>query len=104
MFEPPSLASPDGTVTFTAIENGVLIPRCSSCHAWTYSALVSVPVADYPPFTFVVPGNPDDSYMYMKLAGDPRIQGQRMPYGGPYLDDATLQAIRVWIQDGAQNN
>jgi len=103
MFEPPDIGSPDGQVTFSGIQSAVLSPRCASCHFFPYEALVNVPVLNTT-FTFVSPGDPDDSYLYMKLVGDRRILGERMPQGGPYLDEATLLAIRSWIEQGARND
>ena len=33
-----------------------------------------------------------------------RAAGARMPFGGPYLDQATIDQIKTWIQAGAPNN
>jgi hypothetical protein len=27
-----------------------------------------------------------------------------MPFGGPYLDQATIDQVKAWISAGAQNN
>lgn len=46
----------------------------------------------------IEPGNPGASYLYRKIArGAPR---ERMPLGGPYLDDAALAEIPGWICAG----
>ena len=52
----------------------------------------------------VEPGDPDNSYLIRKLEGDAGIVGSRMPQGGPFLDQATIDTIRQWINDGAPNN
>jgi hypothetical protein len=52
----------------------------------------------------VAPGNPDASYLVRKLEGAPGITGQRMPFGGPFLDAAAIQQVRAWIAAGAPNN
>ena len=52
----------------------------------------------------VEPGDPDNSYLIQKLEGAPGIMGSRMPQGGPFLDQATVDMIRQWIMDGAPNN
>jgi hypothetical protein len=49
----------------------------------------------------VVPGNPDGSFIIQKLEGTQSL-GDRMPDGGPYLPQSTIDVIRQWIQDGAQ--
>jgi hypothetical protein len=51
----------------------------------------------------VNPGNPTLSYIIQKLEGSPGISGQRMPFGGPYLDQPTIDVIAQWITDGAPN-
>jgi len=52
----------------------------------------------------VKPGDPANSYLIQKLEGAPTISGQRMPFGGPYLDQATIDQIKSWIASGAPNN
>jgi hypothetical protein len=51
----------------------------------------------------VTPGDPDNSYVIQKLEGTAAV-GARMPQGGPFLDQATIDMIRQWITDGAANN
>jgi hypothetical protein len=41
----------------------------------------------------VKPGDPANSYIIQKLQGSPGITGTRMPFGGPYLDQATIDQI-----------
>ncbi|WP_394841335.1 hypothetical protein LZC95_30220 [Pendulispora brunnea] len=61
---------------------------------------------------FVVPGNPDASYLMMKIDG---TQGQleakcsgtcgaQMPLDLPVLSDSERAAIRAWILAGAKND
>jgi hypothetical protein len=47
----------------------------------------------------VIPGNPDGSFIIRKLEGTQTL-GDRMPLGGPYLPQSTIEVIRQWIQDG----
>jgi hypothetical protein len=110
-----------GPVTLGQIYNEVLGPSCSGCHsgptsnslpsgldlssvANSHTALVNVPSIQRPAVDRVEPGNPDDSYLIRKLEGGPDIGGGRMPQGGPFLDQATIDMIRQWITDGAPNN
>jgi hypothetical protein len=92
-------------------------PACTLCHAGptpaaglnlsgdVYSALVNHASREKPGMLLVEPGDPDSSYLYLKLEGDPnKISGQRMPRGGPYLSDGQIQVIERWIEEGAKNN
>ncbi|WP_163997684.1 IPT/TIG domain-containing protein [Pyxidicoccus caerfyrddinensis] len=47
---------------------------------------------------WVVPGAPEQSLLYTKLLPD---AANRMPEGGPYLDDAALAQVAAWICAGA---
>jgi hypothetical protein len=49
-------------------------------------------------------GDPDNSYLIRKLEGLAGISGSRMPLGGPFLDQATIDQVRSWISNGAPNN
>jgi len=54
---------------------------------------------------YVVPGNPDGSLLYDKLANARPACGSRMPSGGfAYLSDEELGVVRAWIEAGALNN
>lgn len=105
--------------TYTEISTQIFDVSCS-CHLsatgsggqyvvlasdQAYLNLVSQPSSQNSTFLRVNPGNPTDSYLYMKIIGDERISGQRMPRNGPpYLTDEQIESIRKWIADGAQNN
>jgi hypothetical protein len=52
----------------------------------------------------VVPGNAEASMLYRRLVGDPEIRnGRTMPIAEK-LPDSQIQLIRLWIEQGAQNN
>ena len=51
----------------------------------------------------VVAGKADTSILVRKLASSPPF-GDRMPQGGPFLPDSTLQTIKLWINQGAKDN
>jgi hypothetical protein len=102
------------TADFESIQAHVFTPRCTSCHAGgaapeglrldagsSYDLLVGVPSVQQPSTLRVAPGEPDASYLVRKLEG---AAGTRMPLGGPYLDQATIDVIRQWITDGAQRS
>lgn len=102
--------------TFSSIQANVLTPICSVCHSGaaapaglrldassSYALLVGVASAEVGSLQRVSPGNPGDSYLIQKLEGRAAV-GARMPFGGPYLDTATIAVIRQWIADGAQKD
>lgn len=72
----------------------------------SFASLVGKPSARKAGATFVVPGDPDASYLIQKLeAGRTDIVGGRMPLGGPpYLTDGQLLVLRRWIALGAKND
>lgn len=119
------VAGGDYTATFTvaaqaalaSIQANVFTPRCSGCHsgagstlpgalnltnaAASHAALVGVASVEVPSLQRVAPGNASDSYLIRKLEGGPGIVGSRMPLVGAPLDQATIDTIRLWINDGA---
>jgi len=56
----------------------------------------------------VEPGEPDRSWLIVKLEGTHerigREAGDRMPRSGPLLTQDEIDVIRQWIEEGAQNN
>ena len=67
-----------------------------------YGALVRVR-ARAEDFQLVAPGDPDVSYLLMRLEGRQRVGG-RMPLGQTPLDAIDLGNLRNWILNGAENN
>lgn len=101
------------TATFASIQANVFTPRCTGCHdgaaapqglrldaANSYALLVGVASNEVPSLQRIAAGNPDQSYLVQKIEGRAAV-GERMPYGGPYLDDATIAVIRAWVAAGA---
>lgn len=62
--------------------------------------LINVTSPQDPTLTRVIPGNPNDSLIVRKLEGTQTV-GVRMPQGGPYLPQSTIDVIRQWILNGA---
>ena len=52
-------------------------------------------------FLLVDPGNPDESYLLLKVRGDDEIISQRMPPDNP-LPAEQVEIIRAWIASGAK--
>jgi uncharacterized protein (TIGR03118 family) len=103
-------------ITLASLQSSVFTPRCTGCHsggggglpgsmnlsstAATYNALVNVASEQVGSLSRVQPGNPDVSYLVRKLEGTQTV-GERMPQGGPFLNQATINQVRSWIQAGA---
>lgn len=51
----------------------------------------------------IVPGDPEQSLLYLKISGPPPC-GNRMPLGGKALSAAQVQMIRSWIAAGANDD
>jgi hypothetical protein len=72
-----------------------------------FTDVVGVTSSQAPPLLRVEPGRSDRSYLINKLEGTQASvggRGQRMPFGSDPLDGETIQAIREWIDQGAQDN
>jgi hypothetical protein len=110
----PAPAAPFGP-NFSEIQAELFTPTCavSGCHtgaaapqglrldeADSYSLLVDVASTEVPSILRVAPGDPDNSYLIQKLEGTASV-GERMPLGGPALEQASIDVIRQWITDGA---
>jgi hypothetical protein len=104
------------TPDLQSIEDNVFTPICSKCHigagapeglqldaAHAYNAIVGVPSVEEPNFLLVDPGNPDESYLVLKIENAMGIEGGQMPLGENPLPQATMDAIRQWITNGAPN-
>jgi hypothetical protein len=98
--------------TAASIQQTIILPSCTShlCHGdgapaaaldlstpdWT-STLVDTGSSTCDGWTRVVPGNPEQSFLYEKLTKDmPACGGERMP-NGSVLPDAYITCIRDWI-------
>lgn len=95
--------------------------NCSGCHgeidpeeglvlqgSGLYETLMMAATTDPMGRPLVDPGNLANSYLWLKLIGDPSIEGQRMPInpiaGGGALSMEKLDDIRAWIENGALND
>lgn len=113
---------PDSPLQFAAAVYPIIEGRCSGssgvgCHFGdvavvasmldmsdvdtAYGELVNVPSVQLPMFNLVEPGDPDNSYMWLKLLGA-GIGGQ-MPAGtcNPSLCEEEWTTIYLWIIGGA---
>lgn len=103
--------------TLQSIQDNVFTPNCSGCHtgpassvlpsgldltslSMSFMSLVNVTSIQDAGFARVEPGDPDASYLIQKLEGTAST-GARMPLFQNALPQATIDAIRQWITDGA---
>jgi hypothetical protein len=99
---------------FQSIQDNIFTPICTRCHigadapeglqldeSHSYALLVGVPSAEVPSVLRVKAGDPTNSYLIQKLQNSSGIVGMQMPYGGPYLPQATIDVIKQWITAGA---
>jgi mono/diheme cytochrome c family protein len=114
--------APAAATTLTQVQQTVFTPRCAGCHDGSQPAGGSLPGAmdlksgnsfaslvnrtslQQPALMRVKPGEPANSYLIHKLEGAPGISGARMPFGGPFLDQTTIEQVESWIASGAPNN
>jgi hypothetical protein len=74
-------------------------------HDAAYDQLVNKPSVQRPGIMYVLPGNPDNSYLIHKVQGTQGIVGVRMPFNGPpFLSDGQIQILKRWIELGAPRN
>ncbi len=106
--------------TFAELQARVFDARCTlgPCHstataagglvlegAWAYEQLVGVepmnPAAVAAGLLRVAPGEPERSFLWVKLTQPGTGQGSRMPLGAEPLPAHELEEIRAWILAGA---
>jgi hypothetical protein len=125
-------ASPNGAIrgqivvntvvatTLTQLQTTIFTPRCSGCHsgggaslpssmnltsaANSFAALVGVASSEQTTVKRVAANDAANSYLVHKLEGAATISGSRMPLGGPFLDQPTIDTVKSWINAGALNN
>lgn len=114
----PGLGSSYGSLEFPATYHGIasvfLAQLCTGCHsgpsarkgldlsaAEAYDHLVGVPSSERPGLARVEPGDPDLSYLIIKLEGSEKMTGKRMPRGRPPRASDELERLRSWIVRGA---
>jgi hypothetical protein len=108
---PPAIAK------FNENVQPLLTKKCAhpSCHGAAKSAglqmssgvayenLVNVKSSEEPQFVRIKPGDPDSSYLVMKIEGKQQV-GSRMPLTGGYLKTQDIQMIRTWVEGGAKKD
>ena len=67
----------------------------------SFASLVGVTSLEDANFMRVEANDPDNSYLIQKLEGTAST-GAQMPFGATPLDQATIDNIRTWIDNGAE--
>ena len=83
--------------------------KCRTCHSYfgagsedeLYGVLMEAEVEGH---SMVVPGDPDSSLLYLKVAGGEPPVGEAMPLNYAFLEDEELAAVEAWILAGAAND
>jgi len=109
----------------SSIQSNIFDIHCISCHSgdnpagtlnlesgMSYDQLVDRPLQFDPDGSILVmKNNANKSLLINKLTGiglgdpaDSNYKGERMPLNGPYLDEASIQTIKDWINAAAINN
>ena len=107
---------PAQPVTLADVQTQVFTPSCAmvACHTGAGAPfgldlsagasagnLVGVSSQEVLSLLRVEPFNSTDSYLYMKLVNDPRIQADPMPLNRPPLNAGDLALVQSWIDQGA---
>ena len=58
----------------------------------------------YPVLSRVAPGQPDRSFLFLKISRSDPPAGRQMPLGAPRLEAAEVGAVLRWIEAGAPQN
>jgi hypothetical protein len=114
---PPAPPPPGLQPTLASIQANVFTPSCaylSGCHAgptaqfglrldpgFSWAALVNVVSPQDMTRIRVVPMDSSGSLLIQKLEGTAMLGGQMPADGPPFLQQATINVIRQWIDDGA---
>lgn len=107
------------TVRFKQVQAVFVKYSCAACHpsvnpsldlrpGHEYASLVGIRATEDPRLVRVVAGDPARSFLYQKIAGDPKLGdipaiGARMPQGAPRMAQSDIDIVAAWIRQGAKN-
>jgi hypothetical protein len=108
------LQPPPDTVSFATDIQPIFDLNCIGCHGlggnagldlrdgFSHASLVGVTATEIN-MPRVDPGQPQTSWLYLKLTGT-QTSGDPMPAGGFPLPEATVALVEQWIVEGALDN
>ena len=116
--EPASRAA--SPVRFAQVQAVFVKYSCAACHpiinpsldlrpGHEYASLVGVRALEDPQRIRVIAGDPERSFLFQKIAGDPALGnipsiGARMPQGAGRMEQADIDVVAAWIRQGARNS
>ncbi|MEO1266737.1 MAG: c-type cytochrome domain-containing protein [Myxococcota bacterium] len=106
-------------ITWSGRISRILTANCGSCHRGedadaglnltdgdVYTRLLTADSQQRPDMKLLVPGEPENSYLWLKLIDDETIVGEPMPIninGNNQLSEAQLADFNTWLVNGATN-
>ena len=90
---------PKPAAGFDEASQEIIFDKCINCHAGGNAEGNLSFIDDSAALVkagYIVPGEPDQSRIYQKIQEDPQ-GGDRMPKGGPYLNEGQIASIYNWI-------
>ena len=107
-------AAPTTDITLAQISEQIFALKCVGCHGGgspsanmslesgvVAAEIINVASSQRSDLKRIDPGNPDDSYLLIKLRADEDMVSQQMPLGGGALSDEQIEMVRKWIAGGA---
>jgi len=101
-------------ITLAQISEQIFALKCVGCHGGgspsanmslesgvVAAEIINVASSQRSDLKRIDPGNPDGSYLLIKLRADDGIVNQQMPLGGGALSDEQIEMVRKWIAGGA---
>lgn len=105
-------------VAYSQVQSVFTKNGCTGCHPGvnpslnlqagkSYDDLVGIQALEDPDLYRVVAGDPDNSFLYLKIGGNPVIAdipavGARMPPASPPIAEDDMRLIHDWIAQGAK--
>ena len=109
-----STPTTSGPVSYEQVQSLFSSAGCEGCHpnvnstlnlqpGQSYGSLVNQTALEDPHYAYVVAGDPQKSFLYLKVAGFGAAGqvGGRMPFGKPPLTSDQIALLADWIRQGA---
>lgn len=97
----------EGAPTYPVLEVPALnVDNADALVAEWLANIVGAPAQYRPDLQLIVPGDPDASFLVMKMkaTSSSTALGAPMPYGFEPLTETQVETLRTWIAEGARNN